>query len=155
MIIINRYIKMTIYVSIKFTMKTNKMCDLFFDDVFLKYDSSKKIISNREFLFISNFWLVLCYHAKIKRKFNIVFHFQTNDQTKKQNRIFEHYLRCFCNYKQNNWISLLLITIFVYNCAKHAFIELTFFEILFQYVLNFNFKFDFAQSNIFATRQRF
>ena len=55
MIIINRYIKMTIYVSIKFTMKTNKMCDLLFDNLFLKYDLSKNIISSREFLFTSNF----------------------------------------------------------------------------------------------------
>ena len=146
---------MTIYVSIKFTMKTNKMCDLFFDNVFLKYDSSKSIILNREFLFTSNFWSILCYHAKIKRKFNIVFHSQTNDQTKRQNQILEHYLRCFCNHKQNNWISLLLMTIFVYNCAKHAFIELIFFEILFEYVSDFNFKSDFAQSNILATKQRF
>ena len=154
MMIVNRYIKMTIYVSIKFTMKANKMCDLLFDDVFLKYDSSKNIISNREFLFTNNFWSILCYHAKIKRKLNIVFHSQTNNQTKKQNQTLEHYLRCFCNHKQNNWISLLLITIFVYNCAKHASIELASFETLFEYVSNFNFKFDFAQSNILATRQR-
>ena len=46
------------------------------------------------------------------------------------------------------------MTIFVYNCAKHAFIELAFFEIFFEYVSNFNFKFDFAQSNILATKQR-
>ena len=154
MMIVNRYIKMTIYVSIKFTMKANEMCDLLFDDVFLKYDSSKNIISNRESLFTSNFWSVLCYHAKIKRKLSIVFHSQTNDQTKRQNQILEHYLRCFCNHKQNNWVSLLLMTIFVYNCAKHASIELASFEALFEYVSDFNFKFDFAQSNILATRQR-
>ena len=94
--IIDRYIKITIYISI---MKTNEMCHLLFDDIFLKYDSSKNIILNCKFLFINNFWSILCYHAKIKRKFNIVFHLQTNEQTKKQNQIFEHYLKYFCNHE--------------------------------------------------------
>ena len=154
MMIMNRYTKMTIYVSIKSIMKTNEMCDLLFDDVFLKYDSSKNIISNREFLFINNFWSILCYYAKIKRKFNIVFHSQTNEQTKKQNQIFEHYLKCFCNHKQNNWIFLLFMTTFVYNCVKHAFIDLTFFEILFEYIFDFNFKFDIAQFDISTIKEK-
>ena len=146
---------MTIYVSIKLIMKTNKMCDLLFDDVFLKYNLSKNIISNREFLFINNFWLILCFYAKIKRKFNIVFYLQTNEQTKKQNQIFEHYLKCFCNHKQNNWIFLLFMTTFVYNCVKHAFIDLIFFEILFEYIFDFNFKFDIAQFDISTIKKKF
>ena len=45
--------------------------------------------------------------------------------------------------------------VFVYNCAKHAFIKLISFEILFEYISNFNFKFDFVQQNISTTKQKF
>ena len=98
----------------------------------------RNIISNRKFLFTNNFWFTLCWNLKTKRKFSIVFHSQTNKQTKKQNVVFEHYLRMYCNFKQNKWSKLLFMTQFVYNNNKHSNIDQTFQKFLFEYVANLN-----------------
>ena len=42
----------------------------------------------------------MCYHVKIKRKLNIVFHFQTNEQIERQNQILKHYFRIFVDVEQ-------------------------------------------------------
>ena len=136
MIIIDRYSKMTIYFSIKFIMKTNEMCNFFCDEMFFKFELFKNIVFDKKILFISNFWSTFVFHARFKRKFNTIFYFQIDEQIEKQNQILKHYLRCFCNHKQNDWTSLLIFAIFVYNCVKHATTNLTFFEVILKYILS-------------------
>jgi hypothetical protein len=36
------------------------------------------------------------------------------------NQTLEHYLRSYCNYRQDDWVSYLPIAEFTYNNAKHA-----------------------------------
>ena len=154
MIIINRYFKMTIYIFIKFTMNAEKICDLLCDEIFLKFESSKEIISNKNSLFTNNFWFAFCFHARVKRRLNIVFHSQTNEQTKRQNQILKHYLRDFCNHKQNNWIAFLFFATFVYNCEKHASIEFVSFATIMNFVSNFKWKFDVAKFDVQSTKEK-
>ena len=68
-------------------------------------------------------------------------HSQTNDQTKRQNIVFEHYLRIYWNYKQNNWSTLLFMTTFVYNNNKHSNIDQIFQKFLFECVANLKSEF--------------
>lgn len=50
------------------------------------------IISDCVSVFISKFWLLLCYFLAIKQKLSIAFHPQTDGQTKRHNSIREVYL---------------------------------------------------------------
>ena len=54
----------------------------------------------------------------------------------------KHYLRCYCNYKQDNWDSLLSLAQYVYNNAVHASTEFFSFETVFDYQTNFQFDWD-------------
>ena len=154
MIIINRYFKMTIYIFIKFTINVKKICNLLCDKIFLKFESSKKIILNKNSLFTNNFWFTFCFHTRVKRRLNIIFYSQINEQTKRQNQILKHYLKIFCNYEQNNWIVFLFFATFVYNCAKHALIEFVSFATIMNYVTNFQWKFDIAKFDVQSTKKK-
>ena len=134
-------------------LNLKKMCDLLCDEIFMKFESSKKIILNKNLLFINNFWSTFCFYAYVKRRLNIVFHSQTNEQTKRQNQILKHYLRIFCNYKQNNWIAFLFFATFVYNCAKHMLIEFVSFATMMNYISNFQWKFDIAKFDVQSTKK--
>jgi hypothetical protein len=46
-------------------------------------------------------------------------------QTEHQNQTMEHYLRAFCNYRQDNWVELLPLAEFAYNNAIHASTTMT------------------------------
>ena len=56
---------------------------LFFIEIICYYDMFYDIVNNRDFMFISVFWFVLCFHSRIKRRLNIVFHSQINNQIKR------------------------------------------------------------------------
>jgi hypothetical protein len=43
------------------------------------------------------------------------FHVQTDGQTERMNQTIEIYIRCYMNYKQDNWVGLLLLAQFAYN----------------------------------------
>ena len=51
--------------------------------------------------------------------------------------MLKHYLRVYCNYKQNNWLKLLSMTTFVYNNNVHLNIDHAFNEFFKNYVANF------------------
>jgi hypothetical protein len=48
-------------------------------------------------------------------KLSIAYHPQTDGIIERLNQILEQYLRHYVNYKQNNWVELLLIAQLAYN----------------------------------------
>ena len=121
LVVIDRDLKMTLYIFAKSTWSAENLADVLFNKMFLIFLEIKKVISDRDSLFVNIYWFALCYRIRVKRKLNIVFHLQINEQTKRQNQTLKHYLRCYCNYKQDNWDFLLSLTQYVYNNAVHAF----------------------------------
>ena len=91
LILINKLTKYATYILITKTLNAINFANLLWRKFVCRYKMIRNIISNRKFLFTSNFWFILCWNARTKRKFNIVFHSQTNEQTKRQNVVFEHY----------------------------------------------------------------
>ncbi len=55
-----------------------------------------------------------------KSQLSSAFHPQTDRQTERVNQVLEQYLRCFINYEQDNWASLLPFAEFAYNNAQHS-----------------------------------
>jgi len=79
--IVNYYMKMMRYLSIKKTLTVVKLAELFFEQIALKYEISNDIIIDRDNLFINAFRSKICYHAKMKQRLSIIFHSQTDNQT--------------------------------------------------------------------------
>ena len=83
--IVNCFTKYVRYISVKKNWNSKKLKNMFIDEIFIKFDLFKSIISDWKFLFIANYWLKLCYHLQIKLKYNTTFHFQINEQIERQN----------------------------------------------------------------------
>ncbi len=79
LVIINRYIKITFYIFFTKKIIVAKLTKIKFDYVMFKYDVSKNVVSNKEFVFTNSYWINICYHLKMKKKLNIVFHSQIDD----------------------------------------------------------------------------
>ena len=85
--------------------KANIVTDLaytFIKNIIENYGTPREIISNKDKLFISNFWQLFIKNFGTKQKMLIIFYLQINSQTKKINQIVEQYLRHYINYQQNN-----------------------------------------------------
>jgi hypothetical protein len=96
LVIINCYIKMTFYISVTKKITIVELTKIIFDHVMFKYDVSKDVVSNKEFVFTNANWTNICYHMKMKKRLNIVFHSQTNERIERQNQNLKHFLRVFC-----------------------------------------------------------
>ena len=48
------------------------------------------------------------------------FHPQTDGQTERQDQVLEHYLRVYCNHRQDDWPELLPMAAFAYNNSIHS-----------------------------------
>ena len=83
LIVMNKYIKMAEYVSVKKNWIMEKLVKVFYTRIFVKHDMSDVIITNKKNLFIFNFWNVFCYHLIMKLKYNTTFHFQIDEQIEK------------------------------------------------------------------------
>src|SRR5256885_1559196 len=68
--------------------------------------------------FTSAFWSTLCYYLVVKRCVSTAFHPQTDGQTERVNQTLECYLRCYVDYQQDDWLSLLPSA--EYACNSHV-----------------------------------
>ena len=117
------------YELVKVIIDAPGLAEIIINVVVRHYSLLDLIVTNQGLLFISKFWLLLYYFLGIKRKLSTTFHLQTDDQTKRQNSTMEAYLRAFVNFKQNDWVRLLLMAEFVHNNAKNASTGYTLFEL--------------------------
>ena len=61
LIVVNRYIKIIIYISIIKKINAIELKKLLIWEVFLKFNALEDIIINREFIFINAFWFEIYY----------------------------------------------------------------------------------------------
>ena len=92
------------YISTKKIWTAKNLIDVMINVIFTQFDRSKSIINDKKILFTFNFWSAFCYHLWMRLNYSTAYHFQTNEQIKKQNQTLEIYLKCYVNYEQNDWI---------------------------------------------------
>ena len=156
LIMINRCIKMIKYILVIIKIIVVKLTKFFFEKIVLRYNVSNDIMSDKKFVFINAFWLIIYYYAKIKRKLNIVFYFQINEQIERQNQVLKHYFRIFVDVEQTQWINQLSLIEFVYNNANHNFIDCSSFYLLYDFnsKIHYEIENDFVEKKILAIRNR-
>ncbi len=127
LVVVDRYIKMAWYISISKTLTAMQLADIFFEKIVCRYRTLKEIVSDRGSIFTSSYWSEVCYQVKIKRRLSTAFHPQMNEQTEHQNQTLKHYLQCYCNEEQSNWVKLLPLAEFAYINTKQSTSECSLF----------------------------
>lgn len=89
------------------------------------------IISDRDKLFLSNFWQTLFKQIGVKLSLSTSYHPQTDGQTERLNRCLECYLRCMCNDHPRKWSIWLPLAQWWYNTTYHTTLQYTPFQALF------------------------
>jgi len=98
----------------------SEVAQLVIDNVFRLHGAPDSIISDRGPVFISKFWKAFWAKLGTTLRLSTAFHPQTDGQTERVNQTLEQYLRCFINYQQDNWVSLLPLAEFAYNNSLHS-----------------------------------
>ena len=99
LVIVNRLTKMVHHKPVKIIINASSLAKVILNVVVWHYGIPDSIVTDRGSLFISKFWLSLCYFLGIKQKLFIAFYPQIDSQTKKQNSTIKVYLQAFVNYE--------------------------------------------------------
>lgn len=91
----------------------------------------KSIVSNRDKVFLSNFWQELFRVAGIRLNRSTTYHPQSNGQTKVVNKSVEAYLRCFCEERPKQWQAWLHWAEYWYNTTFNLSIGITPFQVVY------------------------
>jgi hypothetical protein len=118
--VVNRFTKMAYFLPCVKTFTSQETLDLVMRVVFRHHGLPNEIFSDRGPQFIAKFWTHLLEILKISRKLSSSYHPQTDGQTEHTNQTLEQYLRCFINYKQDDWIDFLYMAEFSYNNSIHS-----------------------------------
>jgi len=127
LIITDRLIKYEYFLSYKKATFAEDLTYTFLRMIVANHELSDEIISNRDKLFTSKFWKFLMNQLEIHHKLLTAYHLQTNEQTKRMNQTLKQYLRCYINYRQNDWIQLLSVAQLTFNSATTKVISMSSF----------------------------
>ena len=125
LVVVDRFTKMACFIACHNTVDANGTAQLFLDHVVCHHGLPTNIVSDRGSIFVSRFWKQLMHLLGIKVNLSTAYHPQTDGQTERVNQVLEQYLRCFVNYEQTNWISLLPLAQFSYNNTLHSTTQTT------------------------------
>ena len=95
LVVINKLIKITHYISVQKTMSVTDFIEVFIRDIIKHYSVSEVLVTDRDKLFMSEQWTNFCFHMQCWQNILTAFHSQTDDQTERQNQFLEVYLHIF------------------------------------------------------------
>ncbi len=127
LIITDRLIKYEYFLSYKKATFAEDLIYTFLRMIVTNHELSDEIISDRNKLFTLKFWKFLMNQLEIHHKLSTAYHSQTDEQTKRMNQTLKQYLRCYINYRQNDWIQLLSITQLTFNSTTTKVISMSSF----------------------------
>ena len=81
--------KMSHYIAVNKTLDAKQFAQVLIENLMRYYGLSDLIITDRESLFISQFWSSLAYFLGVKRRLLIAFYSQIDSQTERQNSIMK------------------------------------------------------------------
>src|SRR5712672_3410425 len=98
--------------------------------VFPHYGLPKKVISNRDPRFASNFAREMCNLLGIKQNISMAYHPQTDGQSERTNQSLEQYLRLYCRTHQKDWAAWLPLAQYTQNSWPNASTKKTPYELI-------------------------
>ncbi len=127
LMITDRLIKYKYFLSYKKATFAEDLTYTFLRMIVANHKLSDEIISNRNKLFTSKFWKSLMNQLEIHHKLFTAYHSQMNEQMKRMNQTLKQYLRCYINYRQNDWIQLLSVAQLTFNSTTTKVISMSSF----------------------------
>ncbi|KAL0549151.1 hypothetical protein IC582_013632 [Cucumis melo] len=103
MVVVDRLSKYAYFITLKHPFSAKQVAAEFIDKIVRRHGIPKSIISDRDKIFLSNFWKELFATMRTILKRSTTFHPQTNGQRERVNQCLETYLRFFCNEQPSQW----------------------------------------------------
>ena len=115
LVVVDKLSKRTHFISLHSSHTTLDTEKVFYKEIYKHRGLPKKMISDRDTRFTSNFWTELMKPLNIKLNLSTSFHPQTDGQSERAFRTIQELLRCLVSYSQKDWPNYLPGLEFTYN----------------------------------------
>ena len=133
LVVVDRFIKFRHFIKLTHPYSAQQVAQIFLDNVYRLHGLPETIISDRDRIFLSNFWQELFRLLGVNLHYSSAYHPQSDGQTERVNQCLENYLRCMCSNHPSHWSSWLPTAELWYNSNFHTSLQLTPFEALYGY----------------------
>jgi hypothetical protein len=130
-VIVDRLTKFAHFIALPTSFTAASLAPIFITEIYRLHGAPKTIVSDRDKVFVSQFWRALFHHLGTSLAFSSSYHPQTDGQTEVLNRCLETYLRCFVSDEPHLWLRFLALAEFWYNTSFHSAIGMTPFQALY------------------------
>ncbi|KAL4592717.1 hypothetical protein LXL04_005720 [Taraxacum kok-saghyz] len=130
-VIVDRLTKFAYFIALPHHYSAASLATLFLHHVYRLHGIPKTILSDRDPIFLSQFWKELFTKLGTKLLHSSAYHPQTDGQTEVVNRCLESYLRCFASDEPTHWNKYLYLAEYWYNTCYHSAIEMSPFQALY------------------------
>lgn len=120
LVVVDRLTKYCHIITLTHPFSAQGVAQEFLNQVVKLHGVPQSIITDRDLIFISSFWLELFKVLGVKSKLSTFYHPQTDGQTERVNRCIEMYLRCMTGQKPNEWANWIPMAKWWYNTTFHT-----------------------------------
>ena len=109
LIVVDKYSKFAHFIALRYLFSALSVAKAFTQHIYKLHGMPMSIISDCDWVFMSNLWKELFSLDGVKLRMSSSYHPQTNGQTKRVNQCMETYLCCFvhsCPSKWSHWLSV-------------------------------------------------
>lgn len=130
-VICDRLTKYVHFIALPTKFTASDLAHRFSVEICRLHGIPKSIVSDRDPLFLSNFWKALFKAQGTQLKYSTAYHPESDGQTEVVNRTLESYLRCFVSEQPRHWYKFLHLAEFWHNSTVHSAIKMAPFEALY------------------------
>lgn len=131
LVVVDRLRKYAYFIALSHPFTALTVAQNFMDQIYRLHGLPKSIVSDRDPIFVSNFWKELFKLQGVKMSYSTTYHPQSDGQTERVNRCLEQYLRCMTGEKPKDWPKWLPLAEWWYNSSYHISIKATPYEIVY------------------------